>query len=75
MTRGFAPISKAILMLRKQVKRGGEVYFMKSEEWATEVANIPSQLCSFWVPSLVSEYRLPIGEVKFSVVKLKKTAD
>lgn len=75
VTRGFAPISKAILTLRKQVKKGGELYMMKSEEWPTEVANIPSQLCTFWVPSLVGEYRLPIGEVKFAVVKLKKIAD
>lgn len=73
--RGFTAISKAILLLRKQVKRGGSLYVMKSEEWATEVANIPSQLCSFWMPSLVSEYRLPVGEVKFAVVKLKKIAE
>ena len=75
MMRAFIPISKAILALRKQVKKGGHLYMFKSEEWATEVANIPSQLCSFWTPSLVSEYRLPIGEVKFAVIKLKKIAD
>ncbi len=75
MVRGYIPIAKAILALRKSVRKGGTVYMMKSEEWATEVANIPSQLCSFWTPSLVSEYRLPIGEVKFAVVKLKKIAD
>ncbi len=75
MMRGFVPISKAILALRKQVKKGGSLYMFKSEEWATEVANIPSQLCSFWTPSLVGEYRLPIGEVKFAVVKLKKIAE
>lgn len=73
--RAPTAISKAILALRKQVKKGGALYMLKSEEWATEVANIPSQLCSFWLPSLVAEYRLPIGEVKFAVVKLKKIAD
>lgn len=73
--RGFTVISKALLLLRKQVKRGGNLYVMKSEEWATEVANIPSQLCSFWTPSLVGEYRLPVGEVKFAVVKLNKIAE
>lgn len=75
MMRAFIPISKAILALRKQVRKGGHLYMFKGEEWATEVANIPSQLCSFWTPSLVSEYRLPIGEVKFAVIKLKKIAD
>lgn len=73
--RGFAAISKALLALRKQVKKGGSLYMFKSEEWPTEVANIPSQLCSHWTPSLVGEYRLPIGEVKFAVVKLKKIAE
>lgn len=68
-------ITKALLALRKQVKKGGSLYMLKSEEWATEVANIPSQLCSFWTPSLVGEYRLPVGEVKFAVIKLKKIAD
>lgn len=68
-------ITKALLALRKQVKKGGSLYMLKSEEWATEVANIPSQLCSYWTPSLVGEYRLPVGEVKFAVIKLKKIAD
>lgn len=68
-------ITKALLALRKQVKKGGSLYMLKSEEWATEVANIPSQLCSYWTPSLVGDYRLPVGEVKFAVIKLKKIAD
>lgn len=75
MARGFAPIPKAILALRRAVKQGGALYMLKSEEWATEVANIPSQLCSFWLPSLVSNYRLPLGEVQYSIIKLAKTAD
>jgi 16S rRNA (guanine527-N7)-methyltransferase len=75
MTRGFAPIPKAILALRRAFKRGGSLYMLKSEEWATEVANIPSQLCSFWLPSLVSDYRLPVGEVQYSIIKLLKTAE
>lgn len=73
--RGYTTISKAILLLRKYMKKEGRLYMMKSEEWATEIANIPSQLCSHWMPSLVSEYRLPIGEVKFAVVKLQKIAE
>lgn len=75
MTRGFAPIPKAILALRRAFKRGGALYMMKSEEWATEVANIPSQLCTFWLPSLVGDYRLPVGEVQYSIIKLLKTND
>lgn len=72
VSRGFAPISKAILMARKAVPVGGIYYHIKGEEWATEIADIPTQLCSFWLPSLLSEYKLPIGEIRFSVVKTEK---
>lgn len=70
--RGFAPLPKALLTLRKVVKKGGVVFHMKSEEWALEVSQIPSQLCSLWQPALEAEYRLPIGEIKMFVVKTSK---
>jgi 16S rRNA (guanine527-N7)-methyltransferase len=75
MSRGFAPIAKAILLSRKVFQQGGVYYHLKSEEWATEVGQIPTQLCSFWTPGLVGEYRLPIGEVRFAVVKTDKIGD
>jgi 16S rRNA (guanine527-N7)-methyltransferase len=74
MTRGFSSISKVILLLRKAVPKGGTVYHLKGEQWAMEVSEIPIQLCSLWTPGLVGEYRLPIGEVKFSVIKTDKLA-
>ena len=70
--RGFAPLPKALLTLRKAVKKGGVVYHMKSEEWALEVSQIPSQLCSLWQPGLEQEYKLPIGDIKMFVVKTSK---
>ena len=73
--RGLLSIPKATLLLRKQIKKNGALFMMKGEEWPNEVANIPIQLCSLWYPSLVADYRLPIGESKLSVVKLKKTGD
>lgn len=75
MSRGFAPIAKAILLARKTVRKGGIYYHLKSEEWATEVSQIPIQLCSYWTPSLVEEYKLPIGEIRFNVVQTLKVAD
>lgn len=73
--RAPTPMGKALLALRRHFKKGGLLFMMKGEEWATEVANIPSQLCTYWNPSLTGEYRLPIGEVKFAVVRLDKVAD
>jgi 16S rRNA (guanine527-N7)-methyltransferase len=75
MSRGFASIAKALLTTRKTFVRGGRYFHLKGEEWASEVAGIPTQLCSFWTPGLVAEYKLPVGEVKFSVVKTEKVAD
>jgi 16S rRNA (guanine527-N7)-methyltransferase len=71
-SRGLAPISKSLLMTRKAFTVGGVYYHLKGEEWATEIAGIPTQLCSFWQPGLLGEYKLPVGEVKFAVVKTEK---
>ena len=70
--RGFAPLPKALLTLRKIVKKGGVVYHLKSEEWALEVSQIPTQLCSMWQPALELEYKLPIGDIKMFVVRTTK---
>lgn len=75
VSRGFATIPKSILVARKLVKTGGAYFHLKSEEWAKEIADIPTQLCSFWLPSALGEYKLPIGEIKFAVVKTEKIKD
>lgn len=72
MARGLASISKAILLTRKIVRPNGVFYHVKSENWAAEVGEIPTQLCSVWTPALVSEYKLPVGSVRFAVVKTTK---
>lgn len=69
MSRGFASISKSILIARKIVSVGGVFYHLKGETWPAEVGEIPTQLCSAWTPALVNEYKLPIGTMKFAVVK------
>jgi 16S rRNA (guanine527-N7)-methyltransferase len=74
LARGFGTIPKSLIAFRKACKKGGKIYHFKSEEWATEIAQMPTQLCSFWTPSLVGEYKLPVGSVKFAVVKTDKIA-
>ena len=75
MSRGFATIPKAILSTRKLFKLKGAYFHLKSEEWVSEVAQIPTQLCSYWAPELFGEYKLPIGEVKFAIVRTDKIGD
>lgn len=75
ITRGFASIPKAMMMLRDTVKIGGSIYFLKSEEWSQEVMTLPTQLCSVWTPELVGEYSPPESTAKFFVVKATKIAN
>lgn len=72
IARGWGSLSKAILVTLRLVKEGGEFYHMKTDGWAAEVSDIPTQLCSSWTPSLVGEYNLPMGPNKFAVVKTTK---
>jgi 16S rRNA (guanine527-N7)-methyltransferase len=74
MSRGFANISKSVLMLRRVFAPQGVYFHFKSEEWPKEVAEMPTALCSYWSPELLSDYRLPVGEVKFSIVKTIRTS-
>jgi len=72
ISRDFNTLTRSLLATRKVFAVGGIYYHMKGEEWATEIADIPSQLCSFWSPGLLGEYKLPVGEVRFAVVKTEK---
>lgn len=73
VSRGFANISKSILMVRKVFSPDGVYFHMKSEEWPKEVAEIPTALCSYWTPEHVADYKIPVGEIKFAVVKTIRT--
>lgn len=72
VSRGFASISKSLLFARKAFQVGGQYFHFKSESWVREVADIPSQMCRFWVPMLVDDYSLPVGNVRLSIVVTKK---
>ena len=72
--RGLGNISKAILLARRCMQKGGIFFQLKSEEWGIEVGGIPSQLCSVWSPSLLGEYKLPVGAIKFAIIKTEKIA-
>lgn len=72
VTRGILNISKTMLITRKCVVTKGVLYHMKSEQWGLEVSQIPTQLCSVWSPSLVKEYKLPVGEVRFALLRTEK---
>lgn len=68
VSRGFASISKTLLMARKPMAKDGVYFHMKGTTWVREVAEIPTQICPFWSPKLVADYNLPEGGHKLSLV-------
>jgi 16S rRNA (guanine527-N7)-methyltransferase len=73
--RGFAPLSRALLTARRPVGKGGRFFHMKGDGWANELAQVPSQLFSFWSPSLLGQYRIPETTTEMAVVMTSKVAD
>ncbi len=69
ISRNPAPLSQSLMQARKFIKSGGSYYHIKSPKWPTEIGQLPTQLCSIWQPSLVSEYKLPLNLGKFAVIK------
>jgi len=72
VTRGFSVITKAILLARHPMRVGGEFYHFKGSGWVTEVAQIPSQICTSWQPSLTREYELPIINTRQALICTKR---
>lgn len=72
VSRGFATISKTVLLVNKSFPPGGKFFHLKGSNWSTEIAEIPSQLISVWMPELVGEYSLPVSQARRAVVCTKK---
>ncbi len=66
--RSPLPITKHLLQLRKHTASSGLLHHMKGNNWAREVGDIPSQICTFWKPELGGEYQLPISGARQAVV-------
>jgi 16S rRNA (guanine527-N7)-methyltransferase len=72
ISRGSTRISKTIIGSRRVMRSGGDFYHLRGSSWVTEVAEIPSQLCTFWSPGLVKEYNLPVVFARMAVIKTKR---
>ncbi len=73
VSRGFAPLGRAMMISRAAVAEGGKFYHLKGDQWPMELSLVPSQLFSFWQPSLIGSYRLPDLGGEMSVVMTDKT--
>ncbi|MCB0341530.1 MAG: 16S rRNA (guanine(527)-N(7))-methyltransferase RsmG [Pseudobdellovibrionaceae bacterium] len=75
VSRGFASVSRAVMTARSCCSKGCEYFHFKSENWSTEIAEMPSQLCAFWEPSLVGTYTLPTRTTQMAIVLTKKLVE
>lgn len=74
VSRGFASISKSLLLARKSVVKGGVYFHMKSSSWPNELGEIPTQMFRHWSASGNFDYVLPESNQKMTVVVTKKNA-
>ena len=72
VSRGFAPLNKALLQTHRQFAPGGNFYHFKSESWVAEVAKIPPQLMGVWYTKKVGEYSLPDNGPTLSIILTTK---
>lgn len=72
VSRGFAPLGKAMLAFRKCAAVGCEYYHFKSTNWTSELAGVPSQVLSMWEPRHIGDYTLPIVGGAMSILLTKR---
>jgi hypothetical protein len=54
------------------MKKDSTIYHLKGGNWATEIAEMPVQLMSYWEPKLVGEYSLPVTQIRHAIVSTTK---
>lgn len=74
VSRGFASISKTLLLLNRSFPKHGKFFHLKGASWSSEIAEIPSQLISVWSPELIGEYSLPATQARRAVVCTTKNS-
>lgn len=73
ISRGYASIGQSLVATSKSFKPGGIYFHMKGSAWGREVAEIPTQLCRNWKPSLVGHYTLPLHGAQLTLVQTQFT--
>lgn len=75
VTRGYAPLHKTMITARKFVPKGGQIFHMKGDSFSTELAMVPTQVFSYWAPSVLGSYVLPDTNTAECVILTEKIAD
>ncbi len=75
VTRGFAALHRCMLIARRPMAKGGRLFHLKGDSFASELASVPSQLFSHWNASLLGDYKLPETNSVETIVLTEKTTD
>lgn len=75
LSRGFANVSKSMLLTRPLFAIGGRFFMMKGESWSLELAELSPRMFSVWKSEMIGQYKLPETPAEFVVLQCEKIAE
>ncbi len=77
ISRGFAPLDKGLALTGNLFKKESRYFHLKGSQWREEVSQVlaSAEGHPLWRSSLLGEYRRPLEETAFAVIKTVKIAD
>ncbi len=74
VSRGFAPLGRALYLVDRVTSKGSEYFHLKGDEWSREVAQIPSALCTKWETKVAGQYATPLNKTELVLLKSLRRA-
>ena len=75
ISRGFASVTKSMLLTRPIFTVGGQFFMMKGEGWSLELAELPPRMFSVWKSEMLGQYKIPGTPAEFVVLQCTKITD
>ncbi len=72
VSRGFASLTKSLLLGGKVFASDAMFYHMKGEAWSKEAADLPPQLFRHWKTDVLGEYELPASKIRRTIVTTQR---
>lgn len=72
LSRGFANVTKSLLLTRPLFSLGGQFFMMKGESWSTELGEMPPAMFGAWKTEMIGQYQLPDILAEFVVLQCTK---
>lgn len=72
ISRGFAPLDKALILTGRCFSPGGVFYHFKGPQWSKELSKIPPQVFSRWSVKEKGSYSLPDDKAQYFIIETTK---